>query len=287
MLYLEGFLRAVIFYVLAVDFQRVLAIKKSIDDRDQHVRDLTTTKDLTTTVEVLFTFTIILDGTGLSSTTEPTSSIQSGIHFADPSSFTLTTTLPSTGSTATLPVSPLSSPSASPSATSITTSTSSEYVFNSQSKTNVAVYFGQTDATGGTTLAKQCADPNVDIVILAFVVSRNDSGSLYPGINFGAACGGQTSLMKEDAPGLLSCSELATDINTCQSTYGKKVLLSIGGGGQSIIFNTASDASAFGSILWDLFGPPGNVDVNLRPFGDVSVDGFDIGKELNDFLRLY
>jgi hypothetical protein len=75
MLYLEGFLQAVIFYVLAVDFQRVLAIKKSIDDRDQHVRDLTTTKDLTTTVEVLFTFTIILDRTSLLSTTEPTLSI--------------------------------------------------------------------------------------------------------------------------------------------------------------------------------------------------------------------
>ena len=151
----------------------------------------------------------------------------------------------------------------------------------------MAVYFGQTDATGSTTLAKQCADQNIDIVILAFVVSRNDSGGLYPGVNFGAACGGQTSLMEAEAPGLLFCSELATDIDTCQTAYGKKVLLSIGGGGQSIIFNAASDASAFGSILWDLFGPPGNVDINLRPFGDVSVDGFDIGKELAASLGFY
>jgi hypothetical protein len=51
----------------------------------------------------------------------------------------------------------------------------------------VAVYFGQTAAISGTSLAKQCADPNVDIVILAFVVSRNDSGGSYPGVNFGAA----------------------------------------------------------------------------------------------------
>jgi hypothetical protein len=56
--------------------------------------------------------------------------------------------------------------------------------------------------------------------------------------------------------------------------------LSIGGGGQSIIFNVVSGALAFGGILWDLFGPPDNVDINLRPFRDVSVDGFDIGKEL-------
>ena len=149
----------------------------------------------------------------------------------------------------------------------------------------MAVYFGQTTATGNSSLAKQCADPNIDIVILAFVVSRNALGGLYPGVNFGAACGGQTPLMEEEAPGLLSCSELATDIDTCQATYGKKVLLSIGGGGQSIIFNVASDASAFGSVLWDLFGPPGNVDINLRPFGDVSVDGFDIGKALATFIE--
>jgi hypothetical protein len=253
MLYL-GLFRILIFYALAVDFQRVLAIKNSLDNRQQYVCYLTTTRELTTTIEELFTSTITLDETGLSSTT------------------------------ITLSVSTSSTSSASPSASS---STSSGYVFNSQSIENVAVYFGQTDATGSTTLAKQCADQNIDIVILAFVVSRNDSGGLYPGVNFGAACGGQTSLMEEEAPGLLSCSELATDIDTCQTTYGKKVLLSIGGGGQSIIFNAASDASAFGGILWDLFGPPGNIDINLRPFGDVSVDGFDIGKELAASLRCY
>ena len=122
-------------------------------------------------------------------------------------------------------------------------------------------------------------------MILAFVVSRNASGGLYPGVNFGAACGGQTPLIKKDAPGLLLCSKLATDIGTCQTTWGKKVLLSVGGGGQSIIFDVESDASAFGSVLWDLFGPPGNVDINLRPFGDVSVDGFDIGKALATFTE--
>jgi chitinase len=84
---------------------------------------------------------------------------------------------------------------------------------------------------------------------------------------------------------LLSCPKPATDIDTCQTTYGKKVLLSIGGGGQSIIFNTASDASAFGGVIWDLFGPSGNIDADLRPFGDVSIDGFDIGRSLTSFSR--
>lgn len=164
---LEGFFRILIFYVLAVDFQRVLAIKKSLDNR-QCVCHLTTTRELMTTIEELFISTITLDETSLSSTT----------------------TMLSVSSTS----------SALPSASS---STSSGYVFNSQSIENVAVYFGQTDATGSTTFAKQCADQNIDIVILAFVVSRNGSGSLYPGVNFGAACGGRTSLMEEEAPGLL------------------------------------------------------------------------------------
>jgi hypothetical protein len=218
MLYLKGFFWILIFYVLAVDLQRVLAITKSLDNR--RVCYLTTTRELTTTIEELFTSTITLDETS-----------------------------PFTDSATTLSVSTSSTFSTSSASPSTSLSTSSGYVFNSQSIENVAVYFGQTDATGSTTLAKQCANQNIDIVILAFVVLRNDSSGLYPKVNFGAACGGQTSLMEEEALGLLSCSELATDIDTCQTTYGKKVLLSIGGGGQSIIFNAASDASAFGGIL--------------------------------------
>jgi chitinase len=142
------------------------------------------------------------------------------------------------------------------------------------------VYFGQTAATSKTSLATLCADRNIDIAILAFVVSRNDSGGPYPRVNFGAACGGQTPLMVQKAPGLLSCPELAADIETCQKVYGKKVLLSIGGSSGSIMFNTKSEASAFGGIIWDLFGPQGKIDLDLRPFGSVSIDGFDIGRFL-------
>jgi hypothetical protein len=254
-----------IFYFLAVDFQRVLAIPNSLNITEHGMCYLTTTRELTTTIEELFTFTITSD------TSSP-----STIASTPPIDYTITSSS----------VSALSVFSSHPSVSSTPSNSPSGYVFNPQSTENVAVYFGQTDATSSTSLAKQCADQNIDIVILAFVVSRNSSGGLYPGVNFGAACGGQTSLMEEEAPGLLTCPELATDINTCQVTYGKKVLLSVGGGGQSITFNTAADASAFGSILWDLFGPPGNVDINLRPFGDVSIDGFDIGKTLTAFTEI-
>lgn len=83
--------------------------------------------------------------------------------------------------------------------------------------------------------------------------------------------------MKSKAPGLLSCTQLAKDITTCQKTYGKKVLLSIGGATSRISFPSATSASTFATTLWKLFGPPGSVDTGLRPFGTVQIDGFDVG----------
>ncbi|KAG0652566.1 Chitinase 3 [Hyphodiscus hymeniophilus] len=152
------------------------------------------------------------------------------------------------------------------------------YTFNAQSSKNVAVYFGQSPVTSDTTLALQCADPDIDIVILAFVTASSDGGQ-YPQINFGPACGGQTAEMASDAPGLLSCPQLAADITTCQTKYGKKVFLSIGGATGQISFTTAASAGSFATMLWNLFGPPGNIDSGLRPFGDVQLDGFDVDNE--------
>jgi hypothetical protein len=63
------------------------------------------------------------------------------------------------------------------------------YVFNSESAENIIVYFGQTTVIGSSLLAKQYADLNIDIMILAFVVSQNALGGLYPKVNFRAACG--------------------------------------------------------------------------------------------------
>jgi len=63
MLYLKRFFWILIFYVLAVNLQRVLAITKSLDNR--RVCYLTTTRELTTTIKELFTSTIMLDKTSL------------------------------------------------------------------------------------------------------------------------------------------------------------------------------------------------------------------------------
>jgi hypothetical protein len=187
------------------------------------------------------------------------------------SSSTLTVTTFRTSTTTIISANPATS-------TAIEIPGTAPYVFNRESSRNIAVYFGQTPVTGGTTLANQCADANIDIVVLAFVIARNYNGGAYPQVNFGAACGGQTPLMMQQAPGLLFCPELAGHISTCQKTYGKKVFLSIGGATSGVYFNSDSEAVDFGNVLWNLFGPPGNIDDNLRPFGDQVIDGFDFGK---------
>jgi len=54
-------------------------------------------------------------------------------------------------------------------------------------------------------------------------------------------------------------------------------MLSIGGNSSLIKFSSDEAAKNFAGVLWNLFGPSGNVDPELRPFGMVEVDGFDIG----------
>jgi hypothetical protein len=213
---------------------------------------------------------------------------------ADPVTTTATETItisaavPSIQATTTIaPIPEILTSAAASQAAAITTPsqpTAPPYQFNAMSQSNVAVYFGQTDATAATTLEAQCADPNTDIVILAFVLQQLDGGA-YPQLNFGAACGGQTPLMASKAPGLLYCPELAGNITACQRGWGKKVMLSIGGATSNIKFGSEKAAKTFAGMLWDLFGPPGNVDAGLRPFGDVEVDGFDIGLS-SLFLRM-
>lgn len=69
------------------------------------------------------------------------------------------------------------------------------------------------------------------------------------------------------------------DIKTCQQTYGKTILLSLGGatytqGGWS----SATDAQNAAQAVWNMFGPSTGTGVD-RPFGDAVVDGFDFDFE--------
>ncbi|MCJ1314100.1 Chitinase 1 [Agyrium rufum] len=73
---------------------------------------------------------------------------------------------------------------------------------------------------------------------------------------------------------------LSADIVTCQSSYGKTILLSIGGatyteGG----FSSSSAAVSEANLIWAMFGPKQSGSSTLRPFGNSFVNGFDFDFE--------
>lgn len=140
----------------------------------------------------------------------------------------------------------------------------------------LVVYYGQSVATAETTLLQVCENKNVDMVILAFLTHFSGPAD-YPIIDFGAACGGQTPKMQSaGATGLLSCPLLASYIAQCQK-LGKKVLLSLGGATSDVALPHDENAKTIAKQLWNLFGAGKGEDPGLRPFGNVTLDGFDIG----------
>lgn len=215
----------------------------------------------------------------------PTTSTQAGsnntdYNFPAPTSFVTLASQQPTGplASSSLTVSVDVGPSASPLPSSRAGPSPGSGQFDAQSSNNVAVYYGQTDAAGRVSLGAMCQDENVDIVILAFLnIFFSDGG--FPAVNFGAACGQQQTpqMVSAGATGLLSCPDMASQIQQCQG-LGKKVLLSLGGSNAVSAFADESKATGFANQLWDLFGAGTGVDPGLRPFGDVKIDGFDVGK---------
>ncbi|KAF2274910.1 glycoside hydrolase [Westerdykella ornata] len=154
--------------------------------------------------------------------------------------------------------------------------------FNPASSRNVAVYWGQ--GYDQIPLSDVCNDENVDIVNLAFVNQFPKKRGDYPATNFANACGEQ---FFEYPDGTLSglrsyCPSIGPGIKDCQAK-GKKVLLSIGGGWPTDYYLQSKDiAEYFAEFLWGAFGPQTAkwvADGKPRPFGDASVDGFDLDLE--------
>ena len=175
------------------------------------------------------------------------------------------------------PSAPVAHSSAPSPAAKPTSAPASSGSFNAKAKDNVAVYYGQSPATSKVNLTALCSDPSVNIVILAFLSEFFSAGGL-PTMDFGPACGGQSSQMEaKGATGMLECTQMASDIATCQSS-GKKVLLSLGGATAQTAFTSDDQATTFASTLWNLFGGGTGLDAGLRPFGSTKIDGFDVGK---------
>ncbi|KAF8855982.1 glycoside hydrolase family 18 protein [Acephala macrosclerotiorum] len=163
--------------------------------------------------------------------------------------------------------------------------------FSSSSTTNLAVYWGQNSYGQGTgSLAQQrlsyyCANTQVNvstdhssrhdlpshIIPLAFLITLSN-----PSLNFANAGNNCTAISGSN---LFYCSQLEADISTCQTTYGKTILLSVGGatyteGG----FSTSAAAISAATNIWNIFGPLTDTTVP-RPFGNAVVDGFDFDFE--------
>lgn len=155
----------------------------------------------------------------------------------------------------------------------------SPYVFNPNSTDNVVIYYGKIDAKyeASTNLTTQCDNADIDIVLLAFATNILGAGG-YPELSFGGLCNATTSAQKAaGATGLYDCSGLGAQIFHCHDV-GKKVFISIGGQNGNNTFASSSDATNAANVAWDIFGG-GSADSDLRPFGDVVVDGFDLDNE--------
>ncbi|ROV89748.1 hypothetical protein VSDG_08632 [Cytospora chrysosperma] len=147
--------------------------------------------------------------------------------------------------------------------------------FNSSSRTNIAVYWGQNSygqATSQQRLSYYCSNADIDIIPLAFLDEIST-----PVVNF-ANAGDNCTVFTGTT--LLDCPQIEEDIELCQSTYGKTIMLSIGGatyteGG----FSSSTAAVTAADNVWAMFGPVQSGSTVSRPFGDAVVDGFDFDFE--------
>ncbi|MBA0746766.1 hypothetical protein Gogos_009256 [Gossypium gossypioides] len=126
---------------------------------------------------------------------------------------------------------------------------------------DIAIYWGQNSDEG--TLAETCATGNYDFVNLAFLPTFGNGQT--PMINLAGHCDPYSN----------GCTNLSSDIKSCQA-QGIKVILSLGGGAGSYYLASSDDARQVATYLWNNF--LGGQSAS-RPFGDAILDGIDFDIE--------
>ncbi|WQF87561.1 Putative chitin-binding, type 1, glycoside hydrolase family 18, catalytic domain-containing protein [Colletotrichum destructivum] len=161
--------------------------------------------------------------------------------------------------------------------------------FDPTSKNNVVVYYGQGPNQGD--LINHCQQPEVDVIVLSFVHLFPAQANGYPGTNFGNRCGGQVypgpgfNGVNDPSRNQLQshCPSLNAQIPVCQQQYGKKILLSLGGGVTAYQLTGQNEGELLATYLWKMFGPRDPSWTGPRPFDNngqaVEVDGFDMDIE--------
>lgn len=155
---------------------------------------------------------------------------------------------------------------------------------------SVNVYFGQ---NGNADIADVCTDTSFDYITLAFInVSPENGGSSgLPGSNFAGHCWAGNYDNNGFVSNLLNdCPYLTPGIEVCQTLFGKKVLLSIGGEFTEVSNYSVSsyeNGVEFANFIWGAYGPyDESWGAQPRPFdyGDlhVAVDGYDFDIESAD-----
>ncbi|RMZ88460.1 hypothetical protein DV736_g4318, partial [Chaetothyriales sp. CBS 134916] len=145
---------------------------------------------------------------------------------------------------------------------------------------NVA-YYGQ--GPNQPLLGTFCTDSTLDIIPIGFVNGLPSDNGGWPAMNFGNACGGDEYFYDGtvQTASFTNCQKLVSQIPLCQNA-GKKIFISIGGGVADVQLKSREDAVAFANQLWDIFGPYDPTYTGPRPFGTVTVDGFDFDLESGD-----
>lgn len=164
-------------------------------------------------------------------------------------------------------------------------------IYDRNSKTNLALYWGQ--GGGQQRLLHFCEQSTVDIIPIGFIHIFPQQGNGFPGSNFANQCWGGTYVYPGPGPNpsldqlQSSCPQLTADIPVCQNVYGKKIILSLGGGTNTYQLSGAANGEAFADFLWGAFGPRTSewiVKGLPRPFDgadkSVEVDGFDFDIEI-------
>jgi len=116
-------------------------------------------------------------------------------------------------------------------------------------------YWGQGDG-GDPNLSSVCDDPSYDIIIISFI----------------------TVLGNYQTPQLNTDNFNTGDVQHCQD-MGKMVMVSCGGGGNPLSFQSEADANNGAQQIWDLFLGGSS---NNRPYGDFKFDGVDLDIESGD-----
>jgi chitinase len=149
--------------------------------------------------------------------------------------------------------------------------------FTAEAGNRLTVYWGAEDDS--TTLEDVCNDDSYDIVALAFVNYFFSDGG-YPSLSLSSLDGPSAAQSSVGATSLQDGSSLVPAIKACQAA-GKLVVMSLGGANAFADVTLESDEQGeqIADTLWDLFGGGNNGTTNraIRPFGDVKLDGFDLG----------